>query len=77
MPAHAEDRRLSVVDPAMLVSIERSAGVRFMDHTSTSAVEGRATMTPEWETRRALRALRKAFANAVLEDLRYGLPVIQ
>ena len=34
-------------------------------------------ITPEEETRRAIRAMRKAFADAVLENLRFGLPVIQ
>ena len=34
-------------------------------------------LTPEGNTRAAIRAMRKAFADAVLENLRFGLPVIQ
>ena len=34
-------------------------------------------MTFEEETRRSLRALRRAFARVVLENLAYGLPIIQ
>ena len=34
-------------------------------------------MTPDEESRRSLRALRKAFADAVLENKTWGLPVIQ
>lgn len=32
---------------------------------------------PAENTRRALRAMRRAFADVVLENVRYGLPVIQ
>ncbi len=32
---------------------------------------------PDAETRASMRAMRKAFADAVLENLRFGLPVVQ
>ena len=34
-------------------------------------------MTPAEETRASMRAMRKAFADAVPENLRFGLPVVQ
>jgi hypothetical protein len=34
-------------------------------------------MTFEEETRRSMRAMRKAFADVVLENKAYGLPVVQ
>lgn len=72
-----EDGRLMVVDPPRLAFIERLASVRLMPENLPPSVEEPSTITPEEETRRAIRALRKAFADAVLENLRFGLPVIQ
>lgn len=34
-------------------------------------------MTPDEVGRASMRAMRKAYADAVLENLRFGLPVIQ
>jgi len=75
----AEERggRLVVVDAARLALIEQSAKVRFMSDADGVGVEEPRAMSPEEETRRAIRALRKAYADAVLENLRFGLPVIQ
>jgi len=69
--------RFAVVNAARLALIEQSAKVCFMSDADSSGVEEPRAMSPEEETRRALRALRKAYADAVLENLRYGLPVIQ
>lgn len=40
-------------------------------------VQESITFVADAEARAALRAMRKAFADAVLENLRFGLPVIQ
>ncbi len=69
--------QLSVVDPARLAFIEQSATVRFMPETPSSTVEESPAFTPAEETRRSLRAMRKAFADVVLENKAWGLPVIQ
>lgn len=75
--AEEQDGVFAVADAARLAVIERAASVRFMPETRPSAVEEPDGMSPAENTRRALRALRKAFADAVLENLRFGLPVIQ
>jgi hypothetical protein len=66
-----------VTDPARLALVERSAQVHLVPDSHPPAVEEPFIVTPEEETRRAMRAMRKAYADAVLENLRYGLPVIQ
>jgi hypothetical protein len=40
-------------------------------------IEEPVIMTFEEETRRSMRAMREAFADVVLENKAYGLPVIQ
>ncbi|MGH8020636.1 MAG: AAA family ATPase [Opitutaceae bacterium] len=75
--AEEKQGRLVVADASRLATIERAASVSFMPSSPTDAVEEVSAMTPEEETRRAIRAMRKAFADAVLENLRFGLPVIQ
>jgi predicted ABC-type ATPase len=75
--AEETDGNLVVRDAARFASIERMAKVELMPGPSRGTVEEPWALTPEEETRRAIRALRKAFADAVLENLRFGLPVIQ
>jgi predicted ABC-type ATPase len=75
--AEEEDGALFVRDAARLASIERMANIAVMPGPSRDTVEEPWALTPEEETRCAVRALRKAFADAVLENLRFGLPVIQ
>jgi len=75
--AEEKDGVLAVSDAARLTLIEQSAKVRFMPDTPATAVEEPVTMTPDEESRRSLRAMRKAFADVVLENKAYGLPVIQ
>ena len=75
--AEEEDGRFSVADAPLLARIERSASVSFMPEGKQSAVEEAFHMTPAEETRASMRAMRKAFADAVLENLRFGLPVVQ
>lgn len=59
--------------------VESSASVHFMpgQPPPSERVEEARPVTPDEVTRRSLRAMRKAFADAVLENLRFGLPVIQ
>ena len=57
--------------------IEKSASVRLMPDTPANSLEEPPAFTPEEETRRSLRAMRKAFADVVLENKAWGLPVIQ
>jgi len=67
----------TVVDAARLAQIERSASMRFMPEIPPRAVEEAVAMTFEEETRRSMRALHRAYARVVLENIAYGLPVIQ
>ena len=69
--------RFIVVDPDMVATVEHVSNVTFMPSMPGKSVEEPFTISPEEETRRAIRAMRKAFADAVLENLRFGLPVIQ
>lgn len=75
--AEEEDGRFSVADVPLLAHIEREANVRFVSETPPHAVEEPVPVWPDAETRASMRAMRKAFADAVLENLRFGLPVVQ
>jgi len=75
--AEEMDGVLRVADPLRLALIEQSANVRFMPDSSPRALEEPAVFVPEEETRKSMRAMRKAFADVVLENKAYGLPVIQ
>lgn len=72
-----KDGAFTISDPVGLALIERTASVRFMPEVPPTRVEEPVAMTADWERRASLRALRKAFADAVLENLQFGLPVIQ
>jgi len=75
--AEEKDGSFVVSDPERIAWIERAASVRFMpDAPATIVREPQAAYLDE-ETRGALRALRRAFAEVVFENLRFGLPVIQ
>lgn len=75
--AEERDGVLSVGDAPLLAQIEQSASVRFVSEIPPSVVEEAAGYVPDAETRASMRAMRKAFADAVLENLRFGLPVVQ
>ncbi len=75
--AEEKSGALRIVDATRLANIERSSNVCFMPDSSTPSVEEPASYTPEEVTRRSLRAMRKAFADVVLENKAWGLPVIQ
>ena len=68
---------LVVSDAVRLAAIEQSAKVRFMPEVPQAVVEEPVTMTPDEESRRSLRAMRRAYARVVLENKAWGLPVIQ
>ncbi|MBC8039025.1 MAG: hypothetical protein H7Y06_00625 [Opitutaceae bacterium] len=76
--AEEENGSLKIADADRLAQIENAASVSFMPDTpNDSLLEEPMAFTPAEETRRSMRAMRKAFADAVLENLRFGLPMIQ
>jgi hypothetical protein len=77
MVAEELNGEFAVTDAVRLALIERTANVRFMPEHPPTLVQEVAAYVPSLETRASMRAMRKAFADAVLENLRFGLPVIQ
>jgi predicted ABC-type ATPase len=76
--AEEEHGFLKVADAVKLAQIENAAIVSLMpDAPKDSLLEEPMAFSPAEETRRSMRAMRKAFADAVLENLRFGLPIIQ
>jgi predicted ABC-type ATPase len=75
--AQEKDRVVDVADAGRLAFIERSANVKFMPDAPVQHVEEPGAITFEEEGRRSMRAMRKAFADVVLENKAWGLPVIQ
>ena len=72
-----EDSVLRVSDAVKLALIEQATNVRLMPDVPPTGVEETVAFAPGEETRRAMRAMRKAFADVVLENKAWGLPVIQ
>jgi hypothetical protein len=72
-----KDGIIQVVDAPRLAIIEQSASVRFMPDTRAQSVEEPMAISFEEETRRSMRAMRRAYARVVLENKAWGLPVIQ
>jgi predicted ABC-type ATPase len=68
---------LRIVDGVRLAQIEQSASVRLMPDMPSRGVEEAAVFVPGEETRKAMRAMRKAYADVILENKAWGLPVIQ
>lgn len=75
--AEEQDGVFSVADAPRLALIERTANVSFMPEHPPTVVQEPVAFVASAETRASMRAMRKAFADAVLENLRFGLPVIQ
>ena len=75
--ARERDDRLEIADAGRLAIVEQSANVTFMNDSCDSTVEDPATLRFDDETRRSLRAMRRAFADVVLENKQWGLPIIQ
>lgn len=69
--------RARIVDASKLAEIEQRTTLRFMTSDTPDRVEEPAMMEPAAETRASMRAMRKAFADVVLENKAWGLPVIQ
>ena len=73
----AQDGQLRIADASKLVMIETAAKLTIMPDKPTDRVEESGAGSYEWETRASLRAMRKAYADVILENLAWGLPVIQ
>lgn len=72
-----EDGRLWVRDASMLAQLEAATNLRVMASKPTDRVEEPATAELSSETRASLRAMRKAYADVILENKAWGLPIIQ
>jgi predicted ABC-type ATPase len=75
--AEEKDGAFTVVDAVRIAMVEQMANMRLMPEVPPRAVEEPAAMLFSDETRAAMRALRRAYARVVLENIAYGLPVIQ
>ncbi len=75
--AEERDGALNIVDAGRVASIEQSAKLRIVPEIPPKAVEEAVPRAFCAETRAAIRALRRAYAHAVLENLSFGLPIIQ
>jgi len=75
--AEEEDGLLRIVDAVRLAQIEQSTSVRFMPDILPRGVETPAVFVPSEETRKSMRAMRKAYADVILENKAWGLPIIQ
>jgi hypothetical protein len=72
-----KDGVVEVVDVPRLALIEQTSKVRIMPDALPPTIGEPMAMTFEEETRRSLRAMRRAYAKVVLENKAWGLPVIQ
>jgi predicted ABC-type ATPase len=72
-----EDGRLWVRDASMLAQLEAATNLRVMASKPTDRVEEPATAELSVETRASLRAMRKVYADVILENKAWGLPIIQ
>ena len=72
-----KDGIVIVEDHARLVAIEGASNVKIVKAKPSDRVEEAVVLTPDEVDRRSMRAMRKAYADAILENLRYGLPIIQ
>lgn len=68
---------LRVADASRLAALEKAANLRVMPERPADRMEEPLAFVPGAETRAAMRAMRKAFADVVLENKAWGLPVIQ
>jgi hypothetical protein len=74
--AEEKDKHLHVANASLLAEIEQRSNVQIVTGQKRDRVEEPPSFAPEEETRRAIRAMRKAYADAVLENLSFGLPMI-
>lgn len=72
-----QDGRLRINDASRLVLIEALTKLAIMPVKPTDKVEEPLVASFDWETRASMRAMRKAYADVILENKAWGLPVIQ
>jgi predicted ABC-type ATPase len=72
-----EDGRLRVRDASLLAQLETATNLRIMANKPTDRVEEPAAAELSWETRASMRAMRLAYADVILENKAWGLPIIQ
>ena len=71
------DGKLRVHDVSGLVRIEAVTSLSFMPEEQSGQLEEPAMISMDWDTRASLRAMRKAYADVILENLAWNLPIIQ
>lgn len=72
-----EDGLLRVKDFSKLAKIEAAARLPIMPDRPTDRMEEPVAFAPGGETRAAIRAMRRAYAKVILENIDWGLPIIQ
>ncbi len=72
-----QDGRLRVHDASRLVMLEALTKLTIMPVKPTDRVEEPLAAAFDGETRASMRAMRKAYADVILENKAWGLPVIQ
>jgi hypothetical protein len=66
-----------VEDYQRLAAIEAASSLRIVEAEPRDSVEEPAVLMPDEVNRRSMRAIRRAYARVVLENLGLGLPIIQ
>jgi predicted ABC-type ATPase len=66
-----------VEDHQRLAAIEAASSLRIVEAEPRDRVEEPAVLMPDEVNRRSMRAIRRAYARVVLENLGLGLPIIQ
>lgn len=73
-----EDCVFRIKDTSKLAEIETATSLRFMpDQSKQDRVEEPLIFSPGEETRASMRAMRLAYADVILENKAWGLPIIQ
>jgi len=72
-----EDGRLRVRDASRLAVIEATSKLRIMSDQATDRTEEPVAFSTSWETLASMRSMRRAYAKVILENMAWGLPVIQ
>jgi predicted ABC-type ATPase len=71
------DGRLRVHDASRLVMIEALTKLAIMPDKSPGKIEEPSAAALDWETLASMRAMRLAYADVILENKAWGLPIIQ
>lgn len=75
--AEEKDGIFAVIDAVTIATVEQTANIRLVPEVPPKALEEPAAQMFSDETRAAMRALRRAYARTILENLRHSLPIIQ